>query len=67
MSMLDDRSNMVPLLEGSLVHETDKSYLIRFKEKGVVYQKWIPKSKTHINNLKQYCIPQWLYDKLISE
>jgi hypothetical protein len=63
MSMLDDKSNMVPLLQSELIRESDKAYLVRWKENDQQFEQWLPKSKTRINALKQYCVPQWLYDK----
>lgn len=67
MSMLCDKSNMVPLTNSKQLKETDKAYFVQFTEAGVQYQKWIPKSKTFINKVNQYCVPQWMFDKMISE
>jgi hypothetical protein len=67
MSMLDDKSNMVPLIGSEILRETEKAYLVKFMEGGVSFQKWVPISKCHINNVGQVTVPQWMFDKLISE
>lgn len=65
MSMLCDKSNMVPLLNSKKLKETDKAYLVSFTEGGVEYQRWIPMSKTHINKVGQFTIPEWLFEKML--
>jgi hypothetical protein len=65
MSMLCDKSNMVPLLNSEQLKETDKAYFVSFTEAGVKYERWIPKSQARINKVNQFCVPQWMFDKLI--
>jgi hypothetical protein len=66
MSMLCDKSNMVPLLNSKKLRESEKSYFVSFTEGGVEYQRWIPRSKTHINKVGQFTVPEWLFEKLIA-
>lgn len=66
MSMLDDKSNMVPLLGSEIIRESEKAYLVKFTEAGQKYQKWVPISKSHINKIGQVTVPQWMFEKLIS-
>lgn len=67
MSTLDDKSNMVPLIGSKIIRDTGKAYLVKFTEAGQSFEKWIPISKAHINSIGQVTVPQWLFDKLISE
>lgn len=64
--MLCDKSNMVPLLNSKLVNQTEKAYFVSFNDSGHEYQRWIPKSKCHINKVGQYTVPEWLFEKLIA-
>lgn len=67
MSMLCDKSNMVPLIGSEIIKETEKAYLVKFTEAGQNFQKWIPISKAHINKIGQVCVPEWLFEKLIAD